>query len=426
MAVEINHVAYGSRARARRDAVAQIRARLDAEVPGARLLALLDGSSPRRPEPVLRLAQGRHPRLLLVDDDERNAPGYLFDRVSRVWDLPAGRYAAPRVPEPLDRRPVVALIAAGSVLALPLMLSVLLPAPIAPGVLSITRLWRGGVPVVVAFSVSVLLTVGVLVVARRRRWTGDRTWRTAAAPLLPSCAVGVVIVLVNGVQLVGLAFPAVVAAVLAALCVAAIPVLVSRIQRPVLWAVLAWGLPLLGGGVAPFVGALVVHGYLAPFGLDAGDVELLWWTQWTVGAAATAVVLLGAYVGVAFWAVATRMGSAPAGIVFGALIAAVYLVSALQVVVTAIDTRARPGPGGVPGPLAGLTPALVCVETLQQPFSYIGAGAPLPGEAAIYFGRSDGRAALWSAASGGVLVDEQAVSLRVVQDATACRPPTAP
>lgn len=256
MAVEIDHVTYGSRARARIDAVAQIRSRLDVEVPGARLLALLDGGPPRPPEPVLRLAKGRRPRLLLIDEDARAEPGHLVDRVARMWGLPAGHYAAPRVPEPFDRRPGVALLVAGFVLALPLMVSALYPAPFAPGELLVTRLWRGGALAAAGFGVSVALAVTVVVVAQRRRWTVDRKWRTASTPLLPSFALGVVVLLGDSVALVGLRFPAAVAAVLAALCIAALPVLVSRIERPALWAVLAWGLPLLGGGVAVLIAAI--------------------------------------------------------------------------------------------------------------------------------------------------------------------------
>lgn len=144
--------------------------------------------------------------------------------------------------------------------------------------------------------------------ARRRGWAAaGRKWLTALAPLMPSLAVGVTVLVVDGVMLVGLQFPAVLVAVLVALCLAAVPVLVTRIERPALWAVLAWGLPLLGGGIAPFVGVLVVDRYLAPFGLSGDDIQLSLWTQWAVGVAATAAMLLGVYVGVAFWVVGTRL-----------------------------------------------------------------------------------------------------------------------
>ena len=141
------------------------------------------------------------------------------------------------------------------------------------------------------------------------------------------------------------------------------PIGVSRIERPRLWAVLAWGLPLLAGGIAPFAGELVLDYYLTNFQLSHVDLQVAAWGRWAVGALATGIVLFGVYVGVAFWVLFRRiLGPSPVGVFFAVLVGVLYASIAVLANMEGVAGRTQLGPDGLPRPLPGLRPVAVCVE----------------------------------------------------------------
>lgn len=419
--VEFTHVAYGSRASARLETVAAVRAMLRADLPGARLLAVRDGGAPQPPDPPLRLATGCRPQLMLVGAKTAEDAERLVERVSRIWGLPPGRYTAPRVPRPADLPPLWLLLL-GIACAVPLLVLWLGGGPATVDEPALDLLFRSSVSVgVVALATAVALAAVVWVVGMRRGWS--RVRRRGAVLLVLVAPAGVVLpaVFVDAVRAVGQRFPAAVMVVLVGFCAAAVPIGLGRVGLPRLWAPLAWGLPLLAGGIAPFVGEPVLDLYLARFGFGRSDLQVSTWAQWALGALVTGAVLLGVYVGVTLWVLGRRfLGPSPVGVVLAVLVAALYAVGAAAIVVASVAARGRLGPDGLPGSLPGLRPVAVCVDPVEQPYSYVGRSAPRPGTAAVYFGRADGRLAVWSAETGGVLLDGQQVVLRVVDHSADC------
>lgn len=419
--VEFTHVAYGPRTAGRLQAVTAIQAMLDANLPGARLLAVRDGESPRSPSPPVRLAKGPRPRLLLVGADTEAEAERLVERVSRVWGLPRDHYAAPRVPDRVEVPPTWQLSLAIACVA-PLVFLLLRGGPDTNDELMLSRLFGSGAPVgQLAVSAAIALAAGRWIAAGRRGWSRRRRAVTAAYLLIPVVGAVSVAAIQDAVSVAAHRFPVVAVLAIGGLCVAAVPVGVSRIERPRLWAVLAWGLPLLAGGIAPFVGEIVLDYYLSAFQLSRFDVQVSAWAQWALGALFTGVVLFGVYVGVAFWVLFRRtLGPSPVGVFFAVLVAVLYGLIAVLANMDGVADRARLGVDGLPRPLPGLQPVAVCVVPGEQPYSYVGRAAPQPGAPAVYFGRADGRLAVWTAETGGVLLDGQQVALRVVDDAVGC------
>jgi hypothetical protein len=416
---EFTHVAYGPRASGRLQAVKAIQVMLRADLPGARLLAVRDGGPPRSPDPTLRLAKGR--RLLLVGADTADDAEWLIERVCRVWGMPSGRYATPRVP---DRSEVPPGWQLGLAVACAVVLSFLLVrgGPAAADEPMLSRLFRSGAPIgQLAVGASVALAAARWIVAWRRGWSARRRATTAVYLLIPAALAVLLAAGIDAVSVAAQRFSTASLLVLGGLCVAAVPIGVSRIERPRLWAVLAWGLPLLAGGIAPFVGEMVLDYYLTGFQLGHLDLQVAAWGQWALGALATGIVLLGVYVGVAFWVLFRRiLGPSPVGVFFAVVVAVIYGLIAVLGNMAGIADRARLGVDGLPRALPGLQPVAVCVVPVEQPYSFVGRAAPQPGAAAVYFGRADGRLAVWTAQTGGVLLDGQQVALRVVDDATSC------
>jgi hypothetical protein len=148
---------------------------------------------------------------------------------------------------------------------------------------------------------------------------------------------------------------------------------------------------------------MVLDYYLTDFQLGHLDLQVAAWGQWALGALATGVVLLGMYVGMAFWVFLGRMlGPSTVGVFLAVLVAVLYGLIAVLANMDGIAGRARLGVD-LPRALPGLQPVAVCVVPVEQPYSYVGRAAPQPGAAAVYFGRADGRLAVWTAQTGGVL-----------------------
>lgn len=178
---------------------------------------------------------------------------------------------------------------------------------------------------------------------------------------------------------------------------------------------------MLAGGIAPLVGELLLEVYLSGFGIGRSDVQVSFWAQWLLGAAATVACALGVYIGVALWAVFRRSGQVSwLGTIIAVLVAATYLLTMVQGVRISVEQRARPTADGVPSPLFGLRPRLAGVVPTSGPCSYVGQLVDHAAGPVVYFGRADGRLAVWSEQSGGVLLDGQAVGLRFVEPRSTC------
>ena len=419
---EFTCVGHGSRSTARLQAARAVGSMLRSELPEARLLAVRDGGPPREPDPAMRLADGARPKLLLVGPDTGDDAERLVERVCRLWGLPDDRYTSRWTPDRSEMPRIWQVAVAVGCAAL-----VGWPFADAGAAASdaplLGRLFRWEAPLgQIAIGVALILAALRWREARRRGWTPARRAFAGTQMLVP---VGLALTLAVAHDLMSAAahrFPTAVALVLGVLCLAAAPIGVSRVERPRLWAVLAWGLPLLAGGIAPFVGELILDYYLSAFELDHLDLQVSAWAQWALGALATGLVLLGAYVGVAFWVLFRRLlGPSPAGVFFAVVIALIYALSVVSGTMDGIIERTRPGVDGLPRGLPGLRPVAVCITPVQEPFSYIGRAAPRSGDPAVYLGRADGRLAVWTADTGGVLLDGQQVGLRVVDALGECR-----
>jgi len=122
--VEFVQVGVGSRASARIQAVAALRARMAVDLPHARVLALLDGAPPAEPDPRLHLLRGR-PALLLVEGDGREEVEQGLDRVVSLWQLPEDRYSARQEANRDQHRRRILGVAVGAAFGAPLLVLVL-------------------------------------------------------------------------------------------------------------------------------------------------------------------------------------------------------------------------------------------------------------------------------------------------------------
>ncbi|OLT08796.1 hypothetical protein BJF90_11590 [Pseudonocardia sp. CNS-004] len=102
------------------------------------------------------------------------------------------------------------------------------------------------------------------------------------------------------------------------------------------------------------------------------------------------------------------------------LVGAIYFLTMVQAVEAVVADRAAVTAGGVPQPLFGLVPQLACIEPTGGTYSYVGRPVDPRSGPVVYFGRADGRLAVWSPESGGVLLDGQATALRFVQPGDTC------
>jgi hypothetical protein len=424
---EFVQVATGRLSKARQDAANALHARLAAEIPGARLEALLDGSPPDEPGPGLRLVEGGSPRLMLVGtaaaDDAQDVQRRV-DQVVRLWGLPHGRYVAPGAVDPQrqGRRRLSLLL--GLPFGLPLVVLVAFRwlGAIGPdGWPTLPVLFPEVDPLLLGavLGLPLLPAVAAILIGRRPSWPILERCLPLVGALAPSVAVLTAVGVVNGADWLIRSIPGVGTVAMGAILVASLPLFVVSMGAARWWAALGWGLPLVAGGVAAFVGDVLYELYLGSFGLSRIDVQISFWSQWAWGASTVAIALLGIYLAVAWGVVGRRLG------VHRWLVALfVAPFTALMVAIVADATldnvrhRAQVDASGLPSPLFALRPRLACVVPVAGPYSYV--GQPVEPGPVVYFGRSDGRLAVWSAQSGGVLLDGQAVALRFVQPGSTC------
>lgn len=421
--------ATGRLGQARQNAANALHARLAAEMPGARLEALLDGGPPAQPGPGLRLVAGGRPRLMVVGPDATDDAQEVQRRVDhavRLWGLPEGRYVAPGAVDPRQqaRRRI------GLILGVPFGL---------PLVVLVAFRWLGAIgpdgwptlPVLfpevdplllgVVFGLPLLpLGAGILIGWLQAWPVRDRCLPFVAA-LAPSVAVLTAVGVVNGADWLIRSIPGVGMVAMAAILIASLPLFVVSMGAARWWAALGWGLPLVAGGIAAFVGDVLYELYLGSFGLSRTDVQISFWSQWAWGASTVAIALLGIYLGVAWGVVGLRLG-VPLWVValfvvpFTALIVAIVTDATLD----NVRYRTRVDASGLPSPLLALRPRLACVAPVAGSYSYVGQPVGPTSGPVVYFGRADGRLAVWSEQSGGVLLDGQAVGLRFVPPGSTC------
>jgi hypothetical protein len=156
----------------------------------------------------------------------------LVERVRRVWGMPSGRYATPRVP---DRSEVPPKWQLGLAVACVVVLSFLLVrgGPAAADEPMLSRLFRSGAPIgQLAVGAAVALAAARWIVVRRRGWSARRRATPPVYLLIPTT---LAVLLAAGIDAVSVAprrFSKASLLVLGGLCVAAIPIGVSQIERP--------------------------------------------------------------------------------------------------------------------------------------------------------------------------------------------------
>jgi hypothetical protein len=425
---EFVQAATGRLGKARQDAANALYARLAAEMPDARLEALLDGAPPAEPGPGLRLVEGGRPRLMLVGSDETDAQELQrrVDHVARVWGLPEGRYVAPRAVDPEQQARRMFGLMLGFPFGLPLVVLLAfrwLGVVGADGWPTLPLLFPDVDPLLLCavFGLASLPAVVGISIGHRRSWPIRERFLPFVAALAPSAAVLTGVGVVNGANWLIRSIPGVGTVAMGVIVITSLPLFVVSMGAARWWAALGWGLPLVAGGVAVFVGDVLFELYLRSFGLGRIDVQIPFWSQWAWGASTVAIALLGIYLGVAWGVVGLRIGVhrwlvALFVLPFTALVIAIVADATLD----NVHHRARVDASGLPSPLFSLRPRLACVVPVAGPFSYLGQPVERTAGPVVYFGRADGRLAVWSEPSGGVLLDGQSAALRFVQPGSTC------
>jgi hypothetical protein len=419
---EFTQTATGPRDNARAEAARALHAWLAAEIPGA----ILDGGPPPEPEPRLHLVKGGRRGLMLVQPGETvHEQEEQLDRVLTAAGLASDDYPLHVPLDDRERRMRLASVVAGLVFGGPLTLLVVLRST--PGASVQTAFlprFADGDPVVLT-AAGVLAAVPLVCVfsssARLAIWPGRGRLIAAGFAAGPAVAFLGVAAIVDGVTwLVGrYPTPSAIAIGLGGMAASPFPALV--VERHWWRAGLGWFLPLAFGGISLFAGGLVYELYLAHFGLGPADVNVTFVEQWLLGALVMFFVLASIYFGVAVWAVGRRFVGR-SSIIDGMI--STYVVFLLVVLALAgvvnVGQRAAIKEDGLPTGVPGLEPRLACVVPVAGPYSYVGQPVEPASGPVVYFGRADGRLAVWSVRSGGVLLDGQAVGLRFVQPGSTC------
>lgn len=421
---EFVQAATGPRDNARTEAAHALHARLAAEIPAARLEAVLDGGPPPEPGPRLHLVKGGRRGLMLVQPGETvQEQEEQLDRVVAAWGLSPDDY---RLHVPLDHRERwmrLSSVVAGLVLGGPLTLLLVrraMPGASAHGAF-LPRFAEGDPFVLTAAVVLAAVPLACVFVssARLAFWPGRGRLIAAGFAAGPAVAFLGITAIFDGITWFVGRYPIPSAVAIGLGGMAASPFLALAVEGHRWRAGLGWFLPLAFGGITLFAGGLMYELYLAYFGLSPADVTVTFVEQWLLGAFATFTVLLSIYFGVAMWAVVRRFVGRSL-IIEGMISTYVVVLLVLLALVgfIAVEQRAEINENGLPIGVLGLEPRLACVVPVAGPYSYV--GQPVEPGPVVYFGRADGRLAVWSAQSGGVLLDGQAVALRFVQPGSAC------
>lgn len=418
---EFTLVGTGEKRTALGAALRGFRDRLAIELPDATVRAVLERAETREPEPRL-IGRGRRPLLLAGEEEEAELERQL-DRVVAAWQLPADRY---RLDAPLGDHEwwmrvlsCVAGVVLGSSLTIQLLLRTM---PVGPDATLWSRLWEGHDHWSVA--AIVLATLPLAALARPALlplWPVRGRWIAAGFAFGPAVLIVGGAAAADGFEWLVEHHPVPVSIMIGLVGIGAAPVLALTVEGRVWRAGIGWGLPLLAGGISVFAGDMMYALYLDQFGLSRSDVSTTYFHQWVIGAFVTSLLLLGVYPGVAFWAVGRRfIGASWVGTVMTCFVTIIYLLSVALFVLVYLQDRAEIAENGLPAGLTGLEPRLACVVPVAEPYSYVGQPVERTSEPVVYFGRADGRLAVWSARSGGVLLDGQAVGLRFVQPGSTC------
>jgi hypothetical protein len=423
---EFVQAATGPLDKARQEAAHALHARLAAEIPDARLEALLDGGPPAEPGPRLRLVRGGRPGLMLVEPGETDQEQEdQLNCVVAAWGLSRDNY---RLYVPLDdheRQMRLASIVAGVVLGGPLTVLLLLRTmPDSSGFVAfLPRLMDGDFLLLMAAIVIAVVPLACVFLssARLAFWPARGRLIAAGFAVGPAVALLGLAAISDGITWLVERYPIPSAVAIGVGGMAASPFLALAIEGRSWRAGLGWLLPLAFGGISLFVGGLVYELYLAYFGLSPADVTVTFVEQWGLGALVMLVVLVSIYLGVVIWAVVRRFGGR--SLIAEAMISmyvAVLLVVLALVGFVGLERRAQINESGVPTGMLGLEPRLACVVPVGGAYSYVGQPVDPASGPVVYFGRADGRLAVWSAQLGGVLLDGQAVALRFVQRGSTC------
>jgi hypothetical protein len=423
---EFVQAATGPLDQARLEAAHVLHAWLDAEIPGAKLEALLDGGPPVEPGPRLRLVKGGPPCLTLVEPGETDhEQEEQLDRVVEARGLSRDRYRLYASLDDDERWMRLVSIVAGLVLGAPLTVLLLLrtmPDPSGPAAF-LPRLVAGDFVLLMAAAVFAAVPVAGVFLrsARLAFWPARGRLIAAGFAVGPAFAFLGVAAIVDGITWLVQHYTVASAIPIGLGGMAASPFLALAVDGRWWRAGLGWFLPLAFGGVSLFVGGLMYGLYLGHYGLSPADVTVTAVEQWALGAVVPLVVLLIAYFGAAAWALGRRFGGR--SLIVEALIS-IYVVVLLVVLAllgyVGLEQRAQIKESGLPTGMLGLEPRLACVEPVAGPYSYVGQPVDLTSGPVVYFGRADGRLAVWSERSGGVLLDGQAVALRFVQPGSRC------
>lgn len=429
--VEFVEVVRGSRRDRRFQALRAVGARLaEADAPHE-VIATLDGEGVEPPLPPLHLTRGGgRRRLLLVDGAGPVDLAVRLRTAVGAWGLPADDYRLSGTSSAAERRRLGRAGLIGLVLALPAVVVAVMAIPPPGGPQEDGAWWTrvlAGSPValVVALVCGFGPAVVVAVLERVRPVPRDRRRvrrAVATAAAVPALAPVAAYSILDGTEWLVREFSSAATGALLVACIVSAPVVALAVPAGTARAAAGWGLPLLAGGIAPFVGELLTSLYLSAFGVSTSDVQLsltgLWWT----GVRPVLLVLLVLYVFGTGWAVLRRfLGRSPGGeLVYGLLAVSTAAALGLAFAVGSVGEAVR-GADGTPRPLPSVTPRWACLEpTGPDPYSAIGTGVPVGGTPVLLLGRADGRVAVWSSASGGALLDGPSVSLRLVGDRAAC------
>ncbi|MGC7099347.1 hypothetical protein ACPZ19_32130 [Amycolatopsis lurida] len=346
----------------------------------------------------------------------------------RAWDLDPVAHSLPRLPGPAERRRnqvsgLWALLFATPFFAMALLAGISLVSRVAeePAPIAGLGAWAGAVvfPWGAVFSLA---------------WALVPTWLLAALPrtrpmfLHVATRLSVVIAVIGATLAFFVLLPllweiapqiGIATAVLFAVVFG--PIAIRRIPAGGWRQAAAWGLPLVLGGFTPFAGDLLLsEGYLGALGLRAHDVSVTSAERWLSGAVCTGIALAGAYLVLAGWGMFRRIGAVRGGVTgaFGwsvlLFVSVLYLLTAILAGFQVARQAAEAGPGQLPGYWPGVHPAWVCWQpTGTDPVPFAGNGLPPTDQAVAWLGTADGRHALWTPTTRGVLVPDDVILRKV-------------